>query len=97
MANHGYVFFCGVSNGLQKKHKFVRKMKQMNLLSLTMPKGINKLALVDCSKPPSLNHYIVMRDGGLERPWDLPHRLYHLQLELGADKTNTDQCLLYRQ
>ncbi|MCA9395031.1 MAG: hypothetical protein KC900_12575 [Candidatus Omnitrophica bacterium] len=57
--------------------KYVRQMfnreqdlNKMNLLTSFVSKGISKLSLCDCSRPPFLNHNFVMRNGGLERPFE---------------------------
>lgn len=57
-----------ISKKFQKSFKRERKMKDMNLLTSVVSKGISKLSLCDCSRPPFLNHNFVMRNGGLERP-----------------------------
>ena len=72
--NHEYVLFVWLRSDrreFQDSFKRERKMKEMNLLTSIISKGISKLALCDCSRPPSLNHNVVRRDGGLKRPFEI--------------------------
>lgn len=47
-----------------------QELNNMNLLTSFVSKGISKLSLCDCLRPPFLNHNFVMRNGGLKRPFE---------------------------
>jgi hypothetical protein len=63
-----------VSGKFQKNYIGEKEMKGKNLLTSVISKGIPKLGLCDCSRPPFLNHKVVMRNGGLKRPFEITEK-----------------------
>jgi hypothetical protein len=63
-----------VSGKFQESFREEKEMKGKNPLTSVISKGITKLTLGNCSRPPFLNHKVVMRNGGLKRPFEITEK-----------------------